>query len=371
MKALSLCKLSDKEEGEARVQAVLYTAGIILSFVGVAGLLILLRAGGAQIGWGFQLQNPVVIMVLAYLFFVIGLNLSGFFEISSRFAGIGQNLLKGSKHSQAFFMGVLATIVATPCTAPFMGAAMGYALLQGPAVALSVFAALGFGLAFPYVLLSYVPALRRKLPRPGTWMEVFRRLLAIPMFLTVGWLVWVYAMQVTGQAVIVLLAGLALMIAAFAIGRRHHILGGLVLAALALAGPAAYHPMIAMPAAGAHDSYSPDRLATALETGNPVFVNMTAAWCITCKVNEKVALGTDATHALFAAENVTYLEGDWTNQDPAITAYLAEFGRSGVPLYVFYGAPDKATGQRPEPVVLPQLLTPGIIAAHIRGENEP
>lgn len=368
MKALSLCKLSEKEESEARIQALLYTAGIVLTFVAVAGLLIALRTGGAQIGWGFQLQNPVVIMVLAYLFFVLGLNLSGFFEISARFAGIGQRLMHGSKHSQSFFMGVLATVVATPCTAPFMGAAMGYALLQGPLIALTVFVALGLGLACPYVLLSYVPALRHKLPRPGAWMEVFRRLLAIPMFLTVLWLVWVYAMQVTAHAVAVMLAGLVLMTAAFAIGRRHHILGGVVLALLAIGAPLAYHPMIQSPVAHEHDSYSPEKLTAALATGRPVFVNMTAAWCITCKVNEKGALSAQATKDLFHDHNVLFLEGDWTNQNPAITAYLATFGRTGVPLYVFYAAPDKVSGMRPDPVVLPQLLTPGILADHIQGD---
>lgn len=368
MKALSLCHIAHHEEREVRIQAWLYTAGIVLSFTAVAGALVALRAAGAQIGWGFQLQNPLVIMILVYLFFIIGLNLSGFFEISSRFAGLGQSLLgKGGKHGHSFFLGVLAVLVATPCTAPFMGVAMGYALTQPAPTALSIFITLGLGLSFPYLLLSYVPSLRRALPRPGAWMETFRRILAIPMFLTVAWLVWVYGQQT--QAAWLIVTGLVLITCAAALWRKtgtaartltHGAATLLLLAAAALGvfgfvgsagqpGPA--------PETAAHSIYDETRLDNLLSAGKPVFVNMTADWCITCKVNERVALRT----ADFAAHGVTYMVGDWTKQDPAITAYLARFNRNGVPLYVYYG-PRTKDGHTPEPVVLPQILTPGLIA---------
>jgi thiol:disulfide interchange protein DsbD len=376
MKALSLCKLSGKEEGEARVQALLYTAGILVSFAAVAGILMGLRAGGAQIGWGFQLQEPVVIAALSYLFFVIALNLSGYFEISGKFAGAGQGLVeKGGKHGHAFFMGVLATVVATPCTAPFMGAAMGYALVQPAPAAMAVFLMLGLGLAAPYVLLSFIPALRRMLPKPGTWMEVFRRILAVPMFLTVAWLVWVFSMQAGIAPVAALVGGLvaiALVIKGWsrtrgAIGRA----ALLVLVLAAVGAPVAASHIMSAPALDAHAAgevaFTPARLDAALAGDRPVFVNMTAAWCITCKVNEKVALAGAATQALFTENKVDYIVGDWTNQDPEISKFLERYGRNGVPLYVFYGKP--VNGQRPEPVVLPQLLTPGIIAKTIKGEN--
>jgi thiol:disulfide interchange protein DsbD len=374
MKALSLCKLSEKEEGEARVQAGLYTAGILVTFAAVAGVLMMLRAGGAQIGWGFQLQEPLVIAALSYMFLLIGLNMAGLFEVSGRFAGAGQGLLeKGGKHGHAFFMGVLATVVATPCTAPFMGAAMGFALVQPAPAAMAVFLMLGLGLAAPYVALSFIPALRHVLPKPGAWMETFRRILAVPMFMTVAWLAWVYHIQAGTPAAAALVAGFGLIAVAVAGWKK-------------MAGPTGRAAMIAMMIAGAaaplvaariapapaaiqetDGAYSAARLDSALAGGRPVFVNMTAAWCITCKVNEKVALKIDATTALFAEYNVDYIVGDWTNQNPEITEFLARYGRNGVPLYVFYGA--AVDGKRPEPVVLPQLLTPGIIAKTVKGEE--
>lgn len=370
MKALSLCQIAHEEEREVRLQAMLYAAGILVTFAGVAGALMALRAAGAEIGWGFQLQNPAVIAVLAYLFFVIGLNLAGLFEISGRFAGAGEGLLhKGGKHGHAFFMGVLATVVATPCTAPFMGVAMGYALVQPPVMALAVFLALGLGLAAPYVALSYIPPLRRALPRPGPWMDGFRRVLAVPMLLTVLWLVWVYGHQTGSYA---LWAGLALLVGAALLWRRQvmAVLSVLLVAgALGLGFYGGHNVTAAAPAADIHEeAYSEERLTALLAGSRPVFVNMTADWCITCKVNEKVALSVDATQHVFADNNVAYLEGDWTRQDPAITKFLEGYGRNGVPLYVFYPAPDAASGLRPDPVILPQLLTPGLIAKTIKGE---
>ena len=374
MKALSLINLKGKEEQKARGYGLSYTAGILISFGLIGGILLALKAGGAQIGWGFQLQSPAVIIFLAYLVFVIGLNLSGFFDFSGKLAGIGQKLTNKSGHSGAFFTGVLATLVATPCTAPFMGAAMGFALTQPAIISMLVFLALGFGLALPYLALCFIPALRHKLPRPGHWMETFRQLLAFPMFITAAWLVWVLSQQVAAMGVFCVLLGLVAI--AFilwlirvmpqsGIGKviaLMAIIASLLFVASSFVVPESDRQITPAEQSTSHnwEDYSPETLSTLLQGDQPVFTNMTAAWCITCKVNEKVALSSNHAKQLFEDNNVAYLKGDWTNQDSRITAYLNSFGRNGVPLYVYYGAPD-SSGNRPEPKVLPQILTAGLI----------
>lgn len=373
MKALSLVSLSDKEEKKARAYGLSYTAGILVSFGLIAGALIALKAGGAQIGWGFQLQNPIVIIALSYLVFVIGLNLSGLFEFSGRFSYWGQNLATKSGHGGAFWTGVLATLVATPCTAPFMGAAIGFALTQNAFLSLLVFLGLGFGLALPYLLLCYVPAFRQKLPKPGAWMETFRQFLSFPMFITAAWLLWVLSQQAANATLFATLLGMiAIVFGLWLLKRTPNSSFAKTLRTIfvivAIAG--VLNPLVsAQPATQSAiaseeenwSSYSPEALSTALEGDTPIFVNMTAAWCITCKVNERIALDTDKTRQLFADQNITYLKGDWTNKDPEITEFLNQFDRHGVPLYVFYPAPNTKTGERPDPVLLPQLLTPNII----------
>lgn len=385
MKALSLVQMSEKSHIKARIHGLTYTAGVMLSFGALAGLLITLQAGGDQIGWGFQLQNPLVVLLLSYLLFMIGLNLSGFYEIRGSFTNVGAGLGKKEGVGESFFTGVLATIVATPCTAPFMGVAMGFALTQPPAVAMCVFLALGFGLALPYLMLSLFPPLRVILPKPGHWMVVFRELLAFPIYASVVWLVWVYSQQIGAVGLLYAMAGFVGLSFAVWIFRYSPEDGGgrlamrgfaiiVLLTVLAIGISESLNPenRIEAPAAaeqGANWQAFTAKRFTALEQGDgPLFVNMTAAWCITCKVNERVALSTKSAKDLFVTENVSYLKGDWTNQDPEITAYLSRYGRNGVPLYVFYGARDPQTGQRPDPVVLPQLLTPGIIADAIKGE---
>lgn len=382
IKALSLVKIAQKHPELARSHGIAYTLGVISSFLVIAGALIGLQAGGAEIGWGFQLQNPWVVGALAYLLFIIGLNLMGFFEFASPFGNLGGKLTQKEGPSGSFFTGILATLVATPCTAPFMAGALGYALVQPPIIALMVFVALGFGLALPYLVLSFAPSLQRVLPKPGAWMDVFKQFLAFPMFIAALWLFWVLSQQTTTESLNAALLGAVLI--TFGIWLFKHmptdrlyknimrVVAVLsILLAFGFLPLTATSPMIVKDGTAKSFSapYSETSLTEALETNNPVFTEMTAAWCITCKVNAAVALNVPATMKLFARNDVEYLVGDWTNEDPEITKYLKRYGRNGVPLYVFYGAPDETTGKRPEPVILPQLLTPGIVANTIEGSD--
>ncbi|MCB1529394.1 MAG: thioredoxin family protein [Rhodospirillales bacterium] len=370
MKALSLVKLKDKEISKARAHGLAYTAGVLASFAVIAGALIALKAAGAQIGWGFQLQNPLMILTLAYLLFLIGLNLSGFFKLTAgRFAGIGTYFTQKHGVTGSFATGVLAALVATPCTAPFMGIAMGFALTQPALIAMSVFLMLGFGLALPYLVLTFVPALRHLLPHPGHWMETFRQFLAFPMFASAAWLVWVLAQQTNPMGVFSALSGMiALTFMIWLAKLRPEKRAGKIVALFLMLGSLGF--VISTCTLSRHkaeegafavwedwEPYTEARLNKLLREGHPVFVNMTAAWCITCKVNEKVALSTETTRKIFKEKNIRTLKGDWTNQDSEITKYLASYGRNGVPLYVYYPLRDEETGKRPEAVILPQILT--------------
>lgn len=381
MKALSLIRMSAKEQKHAALHAGFYTAGILMCFGGIAALLIALQTAGEKIGWGFQLQSPIVVLMLAYLLFLMGLNLSGFFEFKGHFfSNIGHKLTEKHGYTGTFFTGMLATVVATPCTAPFMGAAMGFALTQPEPIALAVFMALGFGLALPYVLLCIVPPLRRVLPKPGAWMETFRQFLAFPLYASVAWLVWVYNQQTPGSYGVLLAQG-GLVLIALSIWVGHQVphrkgwrplVKGIAVLLFCLAVLIAGMSSSVMPPevdvedsagshAGDHLPFTTAALDAALSGDSPIFINMTAAWCLTCKVNERVALATETTQTLLKTHHVVYLLGDWTNRNPEITEFLQKYGRSGVPLYVYYGPRDPISKKRPEPVVLPQLLTPGLI----------
>lgn len=386
MKALSLINIGEKEEAKARGYGLSYTAGILISFGIIGGILLVLKASGAQIGWGFQLQNPIVIMALTYLIFVIGLNLAGFFEFTARLGKLGnatQKLSTENGHRGAFFTGILATLVATPCTAPFMGAALGFALTQPAYVSMIVFLTLGFGLAIPYLALCFIPALRSKLPKPGAWMQTFKQFLSFPMFLTAVWLVWVLGKQAGVSGIALALVGIILI--SFIIWlikvRPAQGFGNILsiilisLSSLILIGTFASAKTVALINDGSASTqgqnwsaFSPEVLDTALSGDAPVFTNMTADWCITCKVNEKIALNTETIRDVFANNEIQYLKGDWTNQDSDITQYLNKYDRQGVPLYVYYGPRDTATGERPDPVVLPQILTPGAVKKVINGQ---
>ena len=366
LKALSLVHMKAASHKTAAWHGWAYTAGVMISFLLIAAGLIALKSVGSQIGWGFQLQNPLFVAFLIYLLMLIGLNLAGYFELSGRFGNLGASLASHEGLKGSFFTGVLATLVATPCTAPFMGVAMGYALTQSAAVSLSVFAALGLGLALPYLILALVPASRRLLPQPGTWMVKFKEFLAFPMFATVVWLVWVLSLQAGEISVLWILMGLVVLSLAIWMLRTAanntwtRWLAVVVFAVSLLPFYQLQQTSNTLP----NDNWQPYTQAAydeALNNPEPVFINMTAAWCITCQVNEQIALDTDTIKELFIENEVQYLKGDWTNFDAQITQYLEKYKRSGVPIYVYYGAKDSTTGVRPQPQVLPQLLTPAII----------
>jgi len=365
MKAVGLVGLSGKEGAAARLGAGFYTLGVRVAFGALGGALVVARAAGAASGWGFQFQSPVFVAVMAWVMFAIGLNLSGVFEVGGRLAGVGQGVAGRRGLAGYFGTGLLAALVATPCTAPFMGAAIG-AALAAPAVGTAgIFLALGLGLAAPYVAVAWFPALMRWLPRPGNWMVVLKQALAFPMYAAAAWLVWVLSQSVGPGGVLVGASGILLVgLAGWAWGMAQAGQGrrvGRVVAGVALAVAVALLPGLGVaeraPAGVAEagtEAYSAARLAALRGEGRPVFVNMTAAWCITCLVNERVALRPEAVRAAFAANGVTYMKGDWTRQDPEISAFLRQHGRDGVPLYVLYPARGAAE-------VLPQILTEGTV----------
>jgi thiol:disulfide interchange protein len=334
--------------------------------------LLVARTAGQAVGWGFQLQSPAFVALIAYLLFAMGLSLSGVAVFGGSAAGLVGGLVGRSGPAESFFTGVLASVVATPCTAPFMGTAVGFALLAPAAVAFGIFLALGFGLALPFLLATLMPGLRRIFPRPGAWMDLVKQILAFPLYATVAWLLWVLIEEVGAHRSFGALLGLVLI--GFAVwvfgqtraaargGRRLGIAlaGGAALAALVIA--ASFAPIengTAGAAAGSPSrlSYQPftlERLTALEREGRPVFVNLTAAWCVTCLVNERIALDNSAVEKAFVARGIVPLKGDWTSGNPKITDFLRRFGRNGVPLYLYYN------GDRP-PVVLPQILTAAIV----------
>ena len=351
--------------GSIRLHGLVYFAGVVLSFVSIAAVLLALRAAGEQIGWGFQLQSPVVIALLCYLFVFIGLNLMGYFEMGLSWSNFGNTLVSRDGYLSSFATGVLASVVAAPCTAPFMGAAIGFAMVQDAVISLSVFAALGVGMATPYLALCITPGLLQRLPRPGPWMVTLKQLFAFPMFASAIWLIWVLSIQSGPDGVLYVLLGLLCI--TFAIWMANlrggvvyrSIIGVLVLTSLALISN-----LTSVKSAASSDfvSYSKTALEEARYEG-PVFVNFTAAWCITCKVNELVALQSDKVMRVFDENNVTHMKGDWTNEDPEITAALAEYGRNGVPLYLYFDKGEE------DAQILPQILTEDIVIQAVTGRS--
>jgi thiol:disulfide interchange protein DsbD len=366
MKAMALARLSGGARREVRLHAVSYTAGVLASFAAIGGALVVLRSGGSAIGWGFQFTEPAFVAGMAWLMLAVALNLMGVFALG-RTVGAGQDLAGRGGHLGAFFTGSLAVLLATPCTAPFMAAAIGAAMAMPPAMTMGVFLALGLGLAAPYALLGAFPRLAGALPRPGAWMERLRQGLAFPMLGAAVWLVWVLAQQSGPDGVlwalaggVVISAGLwALGLAQRAGAGRGAVIGRIAAGAAVLAALALLPRLSAVPAVAADlgnaEPWSEQRVAELRAAGRPVFVNATAAWCITCQVNERVALRTAGVQEAFAERGVAYLKADWTRGDAAIGAMLRAQGREGVPLYLYW-APGAA-----EPMVLPQLLTEGVV----------
>ena len=378
LKLLALVQHRHRGDPSLAAHGLAFTVGAVASFVALACALVVLRAGGSQLGWGFQLQAPWVVALLTALFFGIGLNLLGTFEVS-----VGTGLLNsqtvrafdGHHLRGSFATGVLAVLIASPCTAPFMGAALGYAVTQPAPVALSVFAMLGAGMAAPYLALTLSPSLLERLPRPGSWMQHLRQLMAFPMFVTCVWLLWVLAQQIDVDALALVLAALvALGLAAWSAGQAQRgarafawvgtaaaVLSVLVLFAATQRGSAAVARVDAA-RSDAHGwtAWSPQTLAQALSRGRPVFVDFTAAWCVTCQANKRLVLYSDRVAAAFGAKGVALLKADWTNRNDAIARELARFQRSGVPLYVLYDSSGRVH-------VLPEILTEGVVLDALAG----
>jgi len=360
IKVVGFTRHADDRRGH-RISGLAYSAGVVVSFLALAGLLLALRAGGEQLGWGFQLQSPAFVAALAALFTLIGLNLAGLFEFRSFLPSSVATLEARHPVLNAFLTGVLAVAVASPCTAPFMGASLGLAASLPAAQALAIFAALGVGMALPYLAASWLPAVAHRLPRPGPWMDTFRRLMAFPMFATVAWLVWVLGQQsgIDGAgALLAVLVALSMVVWTLTLrGRARIALGAVALAALAglavTAGPAitraAPGGSVAAVEDGPWQAWAPERVEQLVAGGQPVFVDFTAAWCVTCQYNKKTTLSDPRVLDDLRARNVALLRADWTRRDPAITAALAQLGRNGVPVYVFYR-------QGHAPVVMSEVL---------------
>jgi thiol:disulfide interchange protein/DsbC/DsbD-like thiol-disulfide interchange protein len=375
IKAISVVEQAKKDPAAVRIKGLVFAAGVISSMLALAAVLLALRAGGEEIGWGFQLQSPLFVTLLIYLLLAVGLNLSGVFEFGGGLAGVGDGLTHGDGYRASFFTGLLTTLVATPCTAPFMAPALGAALTQPAINALAIFAALGIGLSLPFVLLSFAPWMRRVLPKPGAWMDTLKQVFAFPIYASAAWLLWVLSHETSSFGLGAALAGTVLIgLAAWAYQKSSSSSGGgkvtvLVTAVASLllaivlpirfADVAAAAPGSSAQIKAGDDTwqpYSAARVAELSAAGRPLLVNFTASWCLTCLVNERNAFADAAVQAIFRDKQVILMKGDWTNRDPAITHALAAFGRAGVPLYVVYNSKPGS-----EPLVLPQLLTAGVV----------
>ncbi|MFT5421398.1 MAG: thiol:disulfide interchange protein [Candidatus Endobugula sp.] len=361
--SIKVLSLSNNNDRRARIRhAWSYTLGCLTTFLLIAGLLLFVRSAGKSIGWGFQLQEPSVITFLALLFFVMGLSLSGLVNFGARWMGTGQNLTQGKGLIQSFFTGVLAAVVASPCTAPFMATALGYALTQTTFIALSIFGALGLGMALPFLLLSYLPQLGRLLPSPGAWMATFKQILAYPLYLTSTWLLWVLGRQIGNDAVILVIYTAILIAFILWLNSKYsHTSKKLWLLAgnasiIILVGSIIWHnkqqDRISQPPSKFWQTYTTAKLANLRRDGSAVFVNLTADWCITCKINEKVVF-TPATLELMKNKRIHLLQGDWTNYNAEITELLDRYGRGGVPLYLLFPAESGA-----DATLLPQIINP-------------
>ncbi|WP_334270301.1 protein-disulfide reductase DsbD family protein [Edaphobacter sp. HDX4] len=359
LKGLALVQSSNEERGRLRKHGLVYTLGILVSFWIIVAALLALRAGGSEAGWGFQLQSPVFVAVLALGLFFFSLSLAGQFELGLSLTSVGGDLANKQGYTGSFFTGVLATIVATPCTAPLMGAAIGFALAQPTLITFAIFTALALGLATPYLVLSFQPAWTRLLPRPGAWMEILKQLTAIPLFGTVIWLLWVYGHLFGADGVDrvawLLVSLLLIAIAGWALGRWParwaSAISALLIVAVAL-GVALRHPK---DTTLAWQPYSEQTLSQARSQGKPIFIDFTAAWCLSCQVNERLVLRSKEVQRELVDNKVILIRADWTKYDSAITRELASVGRSGVPTYVIYPLGKSA------PDVLPELLTKDIV----------
>jgi thiol:disulfide interchange protein DsbD len=370
LKGLALVHTSNEERGRQRLHGLVYTLGILVSFWIIVAALLVLRAGGRELGWGFQLQSPGFVAVLALLLFFLGLSLAGQFEFGLSLTSAGGGLAQKQGFAGSFFTGVLATVVATPCMGPLMGAAVGFALAQPAWLTFVVFTALGLGLALPYLALSMQPQWTSILPKPGAWMETLKQLTAVPLFGTAIWLTWVYAHLYAGDGVdrmTWLLAGfLVLAIAGWVLGRWPAKWASGIAAVLLIAGAIALPLRKPAVETLTWQPYTEASFAAARATDNPVFIDFTAAWCLSCQVNERVVLRSKDVDELLVKDHVVLLKADWTQYDPVITRELAAVGRSGVPTYVIY-PPGKVSN----PDVLPELLTKDLVLRQLKKDAKP
>jgi thiol:disulfide interchange protein DsbD len=370
IKILGFVNQAGSDRRRVVMHGLVFTLGVLVSFWALAGALAVLRAGGDQLGWGFQLQSPGFVYALALILLVFALNMSGVFEFGLGATGVGAGLQTKSGYTGSFFTGVLATVVATPCSAPFLAPALGAALALPVAESFAIFTAIALGLSAPYLLLSVFPQAIRVLPRPGAWMETFKQFMAFPLYATVAALVWVLAGQVSEGGMLTALLGLVVVALGAWIYGRWNAPGasagrarfGLVAGALAMAlGIWAGWPRAAAPDDIVWEPWSAETVARLRAEGRPIYVDFTARWCATCQTNKKLVFASDDVRAYFAKNKVATLKADWTNQDPAITAELAKWNRSAVPFNLVY-----LPGQ-PEPAVLPELLTPSIVLDAMKG----
>ncbi|WP_417448877.1 protein-disulfide reductase DsbD family protein [Kordiimonas sp.] len=367
LKAFAFLSANYKTESSRRNEGLAYTLGIWVSFMVIVGALVALRTGGAAIGWGFQLQEPLFVALMMVLMTFVALSLSGFFELSLGVEGAGQNLAAREGMQGAFFKGVLAALVATPCTAPLMAPAIGFALTQPLFTVFVVFSLLALGLALPFLALSFIPAVARIMPRPGAWMEKMKEALAFPMYLTAAWLLYIFDRQLGAVATLLLLTGLIISVFGIWLFKQGQgkvlrgvacifVIGGLVFIATKpwgnLSGDTTQFSAL-------EDDYSDERLEELRAAGKPVFAYFTADWCITCKVNERMVLTTDDIQASFDKAGVHVLKGDWTNRNTEIAAVLARYGRAGVPLYLYFEPGEN------DAIILPEILTKGAVTAAV------
>jgi thiol:disulfide interchange protein DsbD len=370
LKGLALVHSSGEERGRQRAHGLMYTLGIVISFWVMVGALLVLRAGGQQLGWGFQLQSPGFVAVLASLVFFLGLSLAGQFEFGLSLTSAGGGLAQKQGLTGSFFTGVLATVVATPCMGPLMGTAVGFALAAPPWETFLVFTALALGLALPYLLLTIQPQWTSLLPKPGAWMETLKQLTAVPLFGTAIWLAWVYGQLYVTDGIdrmAYLLTGfLVLAIAGWVLGKWPAKLSGTIAAVILIAIAIALPLHKPKPQTTKWTPYTQDSFEAARATGDPVFIDFTAAWCLSCKVNEAAVLQSREVEAKLADKHFQLLKADWTQYDPTITAALAAVGRSGVPTYVIY-PPGKVSN----PDVLPELLSKAIVVKAIEKDAKP
>jgi thiol:disulfide interchange protein DsbD len=370
LKGLALVNSSQQQKSHQRAHGLVYTLGILVSFWAIVAVLLVLRAGGRELGWGFQLQSPGFVAVLAALVFFLGLSLAGQFELGLSLTGAGDELTRKQGFTGSFFTGVLATVVATPCTAPLMGAAVAYALAQPVWLTFVVFTALALGLALPYLALTMQPQWTQHLPRPGAWMEVLKQLTAVPLFATAIWLTWVYAHLYaaagTDRMVSLLACYLVLAIAGWALGRWPARWGSGIAAVLLILFAVALPLRKVTVETLTWQPYTQANFDAARSTGKPVFIDFTAAWCLSCQVNEKAVLQSAEVESELVSRHFVLLKADWTQYDPIITRELAAVGRSGVPTYVIY-----PPGAVSNPDVLPELLTKSVVLTAIKKDAKP